>query len=439
MRIKPDSIIFEGCFTTSPMNGAGTMPWVYTSSKEEFLACRETAWLGINLNLSPVFDIRGNDAARFLDRYCVNRGFGDMVEGQSKHAVMCNEKGHMLADGVVMKKADGYRTYWMAPTLQFFMMESGMDVQGEYHDDEYFYQIDGPKSLEILEEACECDLHDIRFARNKTVKICGTDITVHRLGMSGALAYEVHGRAEDSEIAYKRILEVLRKYGGKQQGAYNYAVVNHTPAGYPNQNIHFNYALHTSGKTLDEFALKYCMNFPLIGSASVEPEFCEVTPYDVGWGYLVNFNHDFVGKEALMKAKEEKRRVPVTLEWNTEDVADVFASQFRGQDVEPYDKLDCVTGQNDLETVGVRCDYVLAGDQIIGYASGRTYAYYERRMISLAFINPAFAQEGTELAINWSHPGGPVKMIRAIVARFPYYNGEYRNETFDTEKIPHRY
>lgn len=28
------------------------------------------------------------------------------------------------------------------------------------------------------------------------------------------------------------------------------------------------------------------------------------------------------------------------------------------------------------------------------------------------------------------------KEIRAVVAPFPYYNGEYRNATFDVEKIP---
>ena len=31
----------------------------------------------------------------------------------------------------------------------------------------------------------------------------------------------------------------------------------------------------------------------------------------------------------------------------------------------------------------------------------------------------------------------PKKEIRAVVAPFPYYQGEFRNETFDVEKIPH--
>ena len=58
-------------------------------------------------------------------------------------------------------------------------------------------------------------------------------------------------------------------------------------------------------------------------------------------------------------------------------------------------------------------------------------------MISLAFINKEYAEEGREVVVLWGNPGGPQKEIRAKVARFPYYNGEFRNETFDTEKIPH--
>lgn len=44
-----------------------------------------------------------------------------------------------------------------------------------------------------------------------------------------------------------------------------------------------------------------------------------MTPFDVGWDFLVKFNHDFTGKDALLKLAEEKRRTAVTLEWNGED------------------------------------------------------------------------------------------------------------------------
>ena len=436
MNFPLDSAIFKGAMTIINLNGM-YLPYEYSSSKSEYLACRETAWLGINLNNTPVYDVSGPDAAKLFNQICVNRDFSVMKVGQSKHALICNQKGQLLADGVVMRREDSYRTYWLAPVLQYYVETSGLDVKGEYCPDEYFFQIDGPKSLEILEKACQCDLHDIKFAQNKKVSICGTEMVVHRLGMSGALAYEVHGAAKDAEIAYTRIREVLEEFGGKPQGVRNYGILNHTPGGYPNQLQHYAYALLTSDPGLAEFAKKACWLMPLDGSALADPEMFYVTPYDVGWGYLVNFDHDFMGKEALAKIKENPPKKPVTLEWNTEDVGDVFMSQFRGRDVEPYDRIEQHSVLSDAGNVAIRADLVYADGKKIGIASGRTFAYYERRMISLGFIDKAYAEEGQEVIVLWGTPGHPQKEIRATVARFPYYNGEFRNETFDTEKIPH--
>jgi glycine cleavage system aminomethyltransferase T len=107
-------------------------------------------------------------------------------------------------------------------------------------------------------------------------------------------------------------------------------------------------------------------------------------------------------------------------------------SQFRGRDVEPYENID------ELGILpAIRGDYVLAGGKKIGVATGKTYAFYERRVISLAIIDKEYAIEGNDVVVLWGSPGRPQKEIRAKVVRFPYYNEEYRNETFDTEKIPH--
>ena len=403
------------------------------------MAGRESAWLGINLNFSPAYDVYGKDTIKLMNRVCVNRDFAKLKEGASRHAVICDEKGRMMADGVVIKIGeDHFRCYFLAPVLQYYVESSGMDVAGKYIEDEYFYQIDGPKSLEIMEKACECDLHDLKFAHNKRVKICGTDMTIHRLGMSGALAYEVHGAAKDAEIAYRRIRSVLEEFGGKPQGVRNYAVVNHTPAGYANQMQHYIYPIFSGDPKLAEFCQGKAINMPLRGSASDDENNFYLTPYDVGWGFLVNFDHDFIGKDALQKIAQDPPRQIVTLEWNTEDVGDVFMSQFRGKDVDFYDPIEDHTPNADgSEGVFARGDYVLADGKKIGMATGKTYAYYERRMISLAIIDKAYAVEGKELTVLWGSEGYPKKEIRATVAQFPYYQGEYRNETFDVEKIPH--
>ncbi len=62
-----------------------------------------------------------------------------------------------------------------------------------------------------------------------------------------------------------------------------------------------------------------------------------LTPYDLGYGPFVKFDHDFVGRAALEKMVNEQKRKKVTLVWNGEDIAKVFGSLFRsGGDITKY-------------------------------------------------------------------------------------------------------
>ena len=51
-----------------------------------------------------------------------------------------------------------------------------------------------------------------------------------------------------------------------------------------------------------------------------------VTPYELGYGPFVKFDHDFIGREALEAIADAPHRRKVTFAWNAEDVTDVFAS-----------------------------------------------------------------------------------------------------------------
>ncbi len=52
------------------------------------------------------------------------------------------------------------------------------------------------------------------------------------------------------------------------------------------------------------------------------------TPWDLGYGFMAKFDHDFIGREALEKIANNKHRIKVTLELNDEDVAKAIASQY---------------------------------------------------------------------------------------------------------------
>jgi len=65
-------------------------------------------------------------------------------------------------------------------------------------------------------------------------------------------------------------------------------------------------------------------------------------------------------------------------------------------------------------------DQVLVGDELVGISSGRCFSVYSQQMLSLASVDVAHAEEGTEVEVLWGDPGTRQKRIRAIVSRFPY-------------------
>jgi glycine cleavage system aminomethyltransferase T len=156
-------------------------------------------------------------------------------------------------------------------------------------------------------------------------------------------------------------------------------------------------------------------------------------PIELGWGKTINFDHDFIGKEALQRiAADPNHRVMVTLEWNVDDIMDIHRSQYTA---EPYKDI---SDADDLSfgTPGLEADQVLDADgKLVGIATGRMFSWYYRHMISLCSIDKDHSDLGTEVYVVWGEPGTKQKKIRATVARYPYFNTD-RNQKVDVSKIP---
>ena len=442
------SEIQKGVFTfTVRGNNPQPVPFEYTGVDDEILANKETAHIGISLHFgTPIYDLEGPDAAEFLSSICIN-SFENLRMDGIRHAVICNEKGQIMTDGVVLRLDENkYRTYWLQPIIQWLCEKSELDVSGEdVSQSEYFFQIAGPKSLQILEEACECDLHDIKFAHHKTVKICGTDMRILRLGMTGGLAYEVHGDRANSDLVYERIWNAGQDYGIKKCGSKAYTMMHHTEAGFPNVNIHYPLPWYEDpdlAEWLDAHPGRgfFNSNRYLIGSVGDELECRFVTPYDVGWSKLIKFDHEFIGKSALEELSGVSHRTAVTLEWDAEDAAGIYMSQFLGREVEPYERIDrdcdMEYNLNKVPRYHYHADKVFAGEKQIGISTGRINSYYFRKILSIAFIEEAEAVEGRQVEVLWVTPGKPQTKVRARIASFPYNNID-RNEAYDVEQIPH--
>lgn len=289
-----------------------------------------------------------------------------------------------------------------------------------------------------MEKVCQCDLHDMKFAGKNAVKVKGTDMTIVRLGMSGCLGYEVHGDISEAAEVYHAIWNTGKEMGMQKLGQVSYCM-NHTEGGFPNIQIHYPLPWYESeelgyegfSQFLNERPGAGWVNFnrSLVGSLGDELQQRFVTPYDTGWGDLVKYNHDFIGREALEILSKNPPRTVATLEWNADDVMEVYGSQFKGTDVEPYDYIE--DRPNDVyyfdnaDGFIYHADKVLAEGKEIGISVGRGVSQYYRKMISMCFIDPKYVEIGKEVVVLWGNPGHPQKEIRAKVARFPYLDLEF--------------
>ncbi len=408
------------------------VPYEYKGWREEVMSWKKSCYLHAGLNAAPIFRVKGPDAIKFFSDISVN-SYAKFPIGSLKHCIMCGESGNIMAHGVLMRiDEEEFLTFFLAPYAAYKLYTSNKyNITGEFVNDLCTLQLGGPRSLEILETATGECLHDIKFAKHRKSKINDVEVRIVRLGMAGTLAYEVHCNPVDARMIYNALMNAGESFGITKLGFLAYQL-NHTEDGFPQSFMHFPYAWGEDPGLL-QFLKMPGYSFPLQGSMGDDITLRYRNPIELGWEKAVKFDHDFIGRAALEKEAANPTRTMVTLEWNSEDIIDVYASEFQPGD--HYMPM----GPNHFGqlhgNITFFADKVLKDGKVIGISSGRNYSYYYRKMISLCSIDTAYSQLGTEVTILWGNPGTRQKEIRAIVSRFPYLN-ENRNENVDVNTIP---
>jgi glycine cleavage system aminomethyltransferase T len=124
------------------------------------------------------------------------------------------------------------------------------------------------------------------------------------------------------------------------------------------------------------------------------------TPYDLGYGPFVKFDHDFVGRPALEKMAANAKRKKVTLVWNGDDWTRALGTLSRREgDIAKYIDLPLANYAT------LPYDKVLKGGKTIGISTYTGYTYNERAMVSLAVIDNEHSEPGTQVTIVWGEEG----------------------------------
>jgi vanillate/3-O-methylgallate O-demethylase len=266
---------------------------------------------------------------------------------------------------------------------------------------------------------------DIRFFNIGTFKIAGHNIPALRHGMVGQPGWELFGDWEYGEAVRDAIVEAGQEFGIRQVGARTYPtsclesgwIPSPLPAVYVSEEMKA-YRQWLTSKSYEAMAS--------LGGSFYSDKITDyyLTPYDLGYGPFVKFDHDFVGRAALEKMVDNQKRKKVTLVWNGDDIAGDFKSLFHGGEIEKYIDLPLANYAT------LPFDKVLKSGKIVGLSTYTGYTYNERAMISLTIIDKELSEPGTEVTLVWGEEGGgspkPTverhrqKEIRATVAPAPF-------------------
>jgi vanillate/3-O-methylgallate O-demethylase len=298
----------------------------------------------------------------------------------------------------------------------------------------YRFQVQGPNAWKVLERLNGGPIPDIKFFNWSHINVGGVQVKALRHGMAGAPGLELWGPYADYDRMFDTILEAGQPFGIVPVGARAYGS-NTLESGWIPSPLPAVY----SGESMKKYrewlpANGYEATCSICGSfVSNDIRDYYTSPYDLGYGPFVKFDHDFAGREALEKiaAKPETHRKKVTFAWNGDDIAKTWASMLRpGERAYKY-------FESPIANYGsASFDAVYKGDRIVGYSMFGGYSYNERAALSLGVVNQD-VQIGEELTLVWGEAdNGSAKPtverhkqldVRVQVATVPYGEDARKN------------
>ena len=414
------------------------VPSEYTNWRDEQQAWQQTCVLYNQSYHMADLAVRGPDALELLSSLAVN-SFEGFVVDRAKHFVPCTPDGYVIGDVILFHLAETeLNLVGRAPALNWVTYHAetgGHDVEVELDQRwarrtdarrrSYRFQVQGPNAMQVIEKALGQSPPELRFFHMATVTIAGKTVRALRHGMAGQPGWELFGPWDEEQAVREAIVSAGEEFGMRLVGGRAYSS-NTLESGWIPSPLP---AVYT-GDSLKAYR-EWLPATGYEGSASVGGSFVAddiedfyFTPWELGYGHYVTFDHDFIGRDALERMAEDEHRQKVTLALDDEDVTRTIGAMFQRTDrakfidwpsavysMHPYDRVTVDGG-----TVGV--------STWIGYSAN------EGKMLTLAVLDAGHAEPGTEVMLVWGEEdGGTAKPtvephvqveIRATVSPVPY-------------------
>ena len=389
--------------------------------------------------------IEGPDSLKMMSYLAIN-SFAKFPVNRAKQFVPCTHDGYVIGDGILFHLEQNKLVFvGRAPSaswIEYHGATGKWDVKIVKDDRSpsrpmgkpvrrisYRYQIQGPNAKHVIEKLNGGPIPEIKFFAMDEIKIAGRKVRALRHGMAGAPGLEVFGPYEDGDAVKEEILRAGAEFGIVPVGSRAYAT-NTLESGWIPSPLP---AIYTGAgeKAYREWlpATSYEGTGGLAGSFdSPNIEDYYTTPYELGYGSFVKFDHDFIGSEALQKMASKPHRKKVTYAWNADDVTKIFRSI-----VDPNIPHEQKYKYIDLPLANYASasfDKILnKSGKTVGFSMFAGYSYNESSMLSLGIVDPD-VEIGSEVRLVWGEAnGGSGKStverhkqteIRAIVSPVPY-------------------
>ena len=414
------------------------VPAEYTNWRDEQQAWQKTCVLFNQSFHMAELAVRGPDAMTVLSRLGVNT-FNNFAVDKAKQFVPCTPDGYVIGDVILFHLADDdFNLVGRAPVLNwvtYHAQTGGYDVEVELDQrsalrtdgrrKHYRFQVQGPNAMAVIARALGSEPPDLKFFNLTAAEIGGVSVRALRHGMAGQPGWELFGPWEDYEPVHAALVAAGEESGMRLVGGRAYSS-NALESGWipsPLPAVYTGDELRAYREWLPATGYE--------GSASIGGSFVSddvedyyFTPWDLGYGHLVKFDHDFIGREALERMADGEHRCKVTLALDDRDVADTIATVFDKSDRAKF--IDWPSAVYSMHPF----DRVIVNGDTVGVSTWFGYSSNEAKMLSLAVLDAAYAQPGTEVTLVWGEEDGGTskptverhvqREIRAVVSPVPY-------------------
>lgn len=415
------------------------VPGEYSNWRDEQIAWAKTCVL-FNQSFHMVdLLVTGPDAFEML-HYLAPNSFKGFVPNRAKQFAPVTPDGYVIGDVILFYLEENkFELVGRAPAIEWveYHAASGKwDVTVERDERtaarpdkdnrrNYRFQLQGPNAMAVLEAAMGTTPPELKFFHMAPITIAGVEVRALRHGMVGQPGYELFGPFADYDTVRNALIEAGKDHGLTLVGGRTYSS-NTLESGWIPSPLP---AIYTGDSLADYRAWLSARCYE--GAASVGGSFVSeriedyyLTPWDLGYGHMVKFDHDFIGREALERMKDQPHRRKVTLALDTEDMVRVMSSMLqKGERAKFLDFPSAVYAMHPY-------DAVLKDGRTVGISTWIGYTANEGRFLTLAMVDADLAEPGTEVTLLWGEPDGGTRkptverhvqtQIKAIVSPAPY-------------------